>query len=154
MERDLRKEVPFLLPYSTIIGGVYAMAKELAMDKETFDYVAERAKTLSTAMSSKQETKEAAAAWLEAVKADDSEAAVDEATEQLLEFLEGRPTTIDGVIAFAQGPAKEMFGEDAAAAMLDRQTKRKQEGYQYCDCDACGAASELLAKFGRTELQR
>ena len=130
------------------------MVKEPAMDKETFDFVAERAEILSTAMSSKQETKEAAEAWLEAVKADGSEAAVDEATEQLLEFLEGRPTTIGGVIAFAQGPAKEIFGEDAAAAMLDRHTKRKQEGYQYCDCDACVAASELLAKFGRTKLRR
>lgn len=124
------------------------------MNKETFDYVAERANILSTAASSKQETKEAATAWLEAVKADNGEEAVDKATDQLLSFLEGRPTTIDGVIAFAQGPAKEMFGEEAAAAMLDKHTKRQQEGYLYCDCDACAAASELLAKFGRTELKR
>lgn len=124
------------------------------MDKETFDYVAERAKILSTATSSKQETKEAALAWLEAVETDSSETAVDKASEQLLDFLEGRPTTIDEVISFAQGPGKEMFGEDAASAILETNTKRKQEGYQYCSCDACAAASELLAKFGRTELQR
>lgn len=33
------------------------------MDKELFDYVAERAEVLATADSSKQETKNAAAAW-------------------------------------------------------------------------------------------
>ncbi len=122
------------------------------MDRETFDYVAKRAQILSTAGSSKQETKEAALAWLEAVKADESDAAVDKATEELIDFLEGRPTTIDGVIAFAQGPAKDMFGEEAAAQIYAAQTKRKEAGAKFCDCDACAAASELLAKFGRVEL--
>ena len=53
------------------------------MDKELFDYVAERADILSTAESSKQETKDAALAWKEAVAADASDAAVDDELAKL-----------------------------------------------------------------------
>ena len=74
------------------------------------------------------------------------------ATDKLLDVLEGRPTTIDGVIAFAEGPAKQLMGEEAAAAMLAEQLKRKEAGAKYCNCPSCTAASELLAKFGRIEL--
>ena len=122
------------------------------MEKELFDYVAERVDTLAAAGSSTQVTKDAALAWKEAVAADGSDAAVEEATNKLLDVLEGRPTTIDGVIAFAEGPAKELFGEEAAAQMLAEQLERKEQGAKYCNCEACAAASELLAKFGRIEL--
>lgn len=122
------------------------------MEKELFDYVAERAEILSTADSSKQETKEAAQAWKDAVAADSSDAAVDAATAKLLDFLEGRPRTIDGLIAFLEGPAKELFGEEGAAQGLAKQQARKAEGAKYCDCPSCTAASELLGKFGRIEL--
>jgi hypothetical protein len=122
------------------------------MEKELFDYIAERADILSTSGASTQVTKDAALAWKEAVAADGSDAAVEDATNKLLDILDGRPTTIDGVIAFAQGPAKGMFGEEAAAKMLAEQLKRKEQGARYCNCDACTAASELLAKFGRIEL--
>ena len=122
------------------------------MDKETFDYVAERAKILSTADSSKQATKEAASSWMEAVSADSSEAAVEEATERFVDFLEGRPRTIDMVIEFCDGPAKEIFGEEGAAKSAERHRQRKKEGAKFCDCPSCSAASEILAKFGRVEL--
>ena len=122
------------------------------MEKELFDYVAQRADVLSAADTSTQVTKDAALAWKAAVAADSSDAAVKDATNKLLDILEGRPTTIDGVIAFAEGPAKEMFGEEAAAQMLAEQIKRKEQGAKYCNCEACTAASELLAKFGRIEL--
>lgn len=122
------------------------------MEKELFDYVAQRAGVLSTADTSTQVTKDAALVWKAAVAADSSDAAVKDATNKLLDILEGRPTTIDGVIAFAEGPAKEMFGEEAAAQMLAEQIKRKEQGAKYCNCEACTAASELLAKFGRIEL--
>ena len=95
------------------------------MEKELFDYVAERAGILATADTSKQDTKDAAAAWKDAIAADSSDAAVEAATNKLLDFLEGRPTTIDGVIAFAQGPAKEMMGEEVAAKIA-RSTARAQ----------------------------
>ncbi len=122
------------------------------MDKETFECVAKRADILEAAGSSTQVTKDAAAAWKKAVAADNSDAAVEAATKELLDILEGRPTTIDGVIAFAKGPAKEMLGEEAASKMLEAQLARKEQGAKYCNCEACAAASELLAKFGRIEL--
>ena len=122
------------------------------MDKETFDYVAQRASVLETAGSATQVTKDAAAAWKAAVAADSSDAAVKTATTTLLDTLEGRPTSIDGVIAFAEGPAKQLMGEEAAAAMLATQQQRKAEGAKWCNCEACAAATEILAKFGRVEL--
>ena len=122
------------------------------MEKELFDYVATRVDALSVAGSSTQVTKDAALAWKDAVTADGSDAAVEKATTDLLDILEGRPTTIDEVIAFAQGPAAGMFGEEAAAKMLEEQLKRKEQGAKYCNCEACSAASELLAKFGRITL--
>lgn len=122
------------------------------MDKEVFDYVAERADILATADSSKQDTKDAARAWKAAVASDSSDAAVEKATTELLDFLEGRPTTIDGVIAFAEGPAKQLMGEEAAAGMLAAQKARKAQGAKWCNCPSCTAATEILAKFGRVEL--
>ena len=122
------------------------------MEKELFDFIAERVDTLSTSGSSTQVTKDAALAWKDAVAADSSDAAVEAATMQLLDVLEGRPTTIDGVIAFLEGPAKEMLGEEAAAQGLAVQLARKEAGAKWCDCDACAAATELLAKYGRIEL--
>lgn len=120
------------------------------MEKELFDYVAQRVDILETADSSTQVTKDAATAWKKAVAAD--EAAADEATNALLDVLEGRPTTIDGVIAFLQGAGKELFGEEAAAQALEAQLARKEAGAKWCDCSACTAATEILAKFGRVEL--
>lgn len=122
------------------------------MEKELFDYVAERVDILAESGASTQVTKDAALAWKDSVASDSSDDAVESATQALLDILEGRPTTIDGVIAFAQGPAVQMFGEEGAAQFLAKQQKRKEEGAKYCDCDACTAASELLAKFGRIEL--
>lgn len=122
------------------------------MEKELFDYIAERVDILSMSGASTQVTKDAALAWKEAVAADASDEAVEAATTTLLDILEGRPTTIDGAIAFAQGPAAQLFGEEAAAQMLEKNLKRKEEGAKFCDCEACTAASELLAKFGRVEL--
>ena len=45
----------------------------------------------TSADTSKQDTKDAAAAWKDAVAADSSDAAVETATTKLLDFLEGRP---------------------------------------------------------------
>lgn len=121
------------------------------MDKELFDFVAERAEVLATSDASKQETKDAAAAWKQAVEGAD-DAAVQAATDTFVSFLEGRPTSIDGVIAFAEGPAKQLMGEEAAAAMAAAQKQRKTEGAKWCNCPSCTAATEILAKFGRCEL--
>ena len=105
---------------------------------------------LAVANTSKQETKDAALVWKDAVAAD--AAAADAATQTLLDFLEGRMVTIDQVITFAQGPAVQMFGEEGAAKMLEEQLRRKEQGAKYCNCEAHIAAGELLEKFGRIEL--
>lgn len=118
------------------------------MEKELFDFVAERADVLSTSEASKQETKEAALAWKSAVEGADDEA-VEAATATFIDFLVGRPNTVDGVIAFAQGPAVEMFGKETADQILATQMERKAQGEKYCDCEACTAAVELLSKFDR-----
>ena len=122
------------------------------MDKELFDFVSARADILAASGASTQVTRDAAQAWKDAVAADSSEAAVKTATDKLLDVLEGRPTTIDGVIAFAQGPAKQLLGEEVAAGILAEQLARKEQGAKWCNCEACSAATELLAKFDRIEL--
>lgn len=122
------------------------------MEKELMDYIAERVDILSTADTSTQVTKDAALAWKEAVATDSSDAAVQKATTTLLDILEGRPTTIDGVIAFLEGPAKEVFGEEEAAKRLAAQQERKMAGAKWCDCPSCTAVTEILAKFERVEL--
>lgn len=120
------------------------------MEKEELDFVAERVETLSTADTSKQETKDEALVWKAAV-ADNVDAA-DGATEKLLDFLEGRMSSIDDFIAFLEGPGVGVFGEEAAEAMLAEQRERKKRGEKYCNCEAHAAAAELLARFGRIEL--
>ncbi|HAM16823.1 MAG TPA: 3-hydroxyisobutyrate dehydrogenase [Eggerthellaceae bacterium] len=119
------------------------------MEKELYDYVAERAGILAVADTSKQETKEAALAWKKAAEAGDD---IDAATAKLLDFLEGRMLPIDDLIAFLEGPAAGLFGEETAAAMLTAQKQRKEQGAKYCNCEAHAAAGELLAKFGRIQL--
>lgn len=122
------------------------------MEKELFDYIAARVDILEAADTSKQETKEAATAWKNAVAADASDEAVEAATNTLLDYLMGRLVTIDEVIAFAEGPAASIFGEEGAAAMLAEQKQRKEAGAKYCNCEAHTAATEILAKCGRIEL--
>ena len=89
------------------------------MEKELFDFVAERADILATADTSKQETKDAALAWKSAVEA---------ATVKLVDFLEGRPNTVEGIIPFAQGPAVEMLGKEAADRILYRTSRAQGAG--------------------------
>ena len=120
------------------------------MDQSVFDYVKERAEILSKSGASTQVTKDAAQAWLDAVAANAD--AAEDAITKMLDILEGRPKTIDQVIAFAQGPAAGVFGQETADKMLAKHQERKAQGAKYCDCEACTAATELLAKFGRIEL--
>ena len=122
------------------------------MEKELFDFVAERANILAAADTSKQDTKEAAQAWKDAVAADDSDASVEAATNALLDFLEDRMLGIDDLIAFAEGPAVDIMGAEVAAGMLAGAKAREAEGWKYCICEAHVAAAELLGKFGRIEL--
>lgn len=120
------------------------------MEKELLDYVSERVDILAVSDASKQETKDTALAWKEAVAKDPATA--DAETEKLLDFLSGRMLAIDDLIGFLESAGTKIFGEEAAAAMLAKQKERKEQGAKYCDCEAHTAAGELLAKFGRIEL--
>ena len=119
------------------------------MDKELFDYTAQKVEELLAATSSSKETLDAAQGWKDAIA---SGADADEATKELLDILDRHHTTIDELIGFAQGPAKDIMGEEVAAGMLAHALQIKGEGAKYCDCAACTAAHALLAKHGRPVL--
>ena len=116
------------------------------MDKKLFDYTAQKVDELLAAASSSQKTRDAAQAWKDAIA---SGADADTATKTLLDAIDEHHTTIDEVLAFANGAAKTVLGADAAAAMLVHQTERKKQGAKFCDCAACVATQKLLAKHGR-----
>ncbi len=119
------------------------------MNKELFDYTAQKVDELLAADSSSQTTRDAAQAWKDAIASGANE---DEATKKLLDAIDERHTTIDEVITFAQGPAKTMLGAKAAADMLALANDAKKRGDKYCFCAACVAARKLLAKHGRPVL--
>lgn len=116
------------------------------MQNDLQDYTAQKVEELIAAGSSSQETRDAAQAWKDAVA---SGADVDAATKELLDILDRHHTTIDELLAFASGPAKDVMGEEVAAALLEHAQDIKAKGAKYCDCAACTAAHELLAKHGR-----
>ncbi len=116
------------------------------MDKELFDYTAQKVEELLAAPSSSQTTRDAAQGWKDAIAAGADE---DAATKELLDAIDAHHTTIDELIAFASGAAKDVMGEEYAANMLAHAQQIKAEGAKYCDCAACTATHELLAKHGR-----
>ena len=119
------------------------------MDKELFDYTAAKVEELLAAPSSSKTTRDAAQGWKDAVAAGKD---VDEATKALLDAIDAHHTTVDELIAFASGAAKDLMGEEVAAGMLAHGQEIKAAGAKYCDCAACTATHELLAKHGRPVL--
>ena len=117
------------------------------MDKELFDYTAQKVEELLAAPSSSQTTRAAAQGWKDAIAAGE-----DAATKKLLDAIDEHHTTIDELIAFASGAAKDVMGEEVAAGMLAHAQEIKAQGAKYCDCAACTATHELLAKHGRPVL--
>jgi hypothetical protein len=116
------------------------------MDKELLDYTAQKVEELLAAPSSSQTTLAAANAWKDAIAAGND---ADAATKELLDAIDAHHTTIEELIAFASGRAKDLLGEDVAAGMLAHAQEIKAAGAKYCDCAACTATHELLAKHGR-----
>lgn len=119
------------------------------MDKELFDYTAQKVEELLAAPSSSQTTRAAAQGWKNAIAAGED---ADAATKKLLDAIDEHHTTIDELIAFASGAAKDVMGEEVAAGMLAHAQEIKAQGAKYCDCAACTATHELLAKHGRPVL--
>ena len=116
------------------------------MDKDLFDYTAQKVEELLAARSSSKTTREAAQGWKDTIAAGED---ADEATKVLLDAIDQHHTTIDELIGFASGPAKDIMGEEAAAGMLAHAQEIKAKGAKFCDCAACTAAHELLARHGR-----
>ena len=114
------------------------------MDKELFDYTAQKVEELLAAPSSSQTTRAAAQGWKDAIAAGED---ADAATKKLLDAIDEHHTTIDELIA-----AKDVMGEEVAAGMLAHAQEIKAQGAKYCDCAACTATHELLAKHGRPVL--
>ncbi len=119
------------------------------MEKELLDYTAQKVEELLAAPSSSQTTRAAAQGWKDAIAAGTD---ADVATKALLDAIDEHHTTIDELIAFASGAAKELMGEEVAAGMLAHAQEIKAQGAKYCDCAACTATHELLAKHGRPVL--
>lgn len=119
------------------------------MDKGLFDYTAQKVEELLAAPSSSKATLDAAQGWKDAIAAGKD---ADEATKALLDAIDAHHTTVDELIAFASGAAKDLMGEEVAAGMLAHGQEIKAAGAKYCDCAACTATHELLAKHGRPVL--
>ena len=119
------------------------------MDKELLDYTAQKVDELLAAASSSQVTREAAQGWKDAIASGED---ADSATKTLLDAIDQHHTTIDELIAFASGAAKDIMGEEVAAGMLAHALEIKEQGARYCDCVACTVTHELLSKHGRPVL--
>ena len=119
------------------------------MEKELFDYTAQKVEELLAAGSSSQETRDAAQGGKDAIAAGED---AETATKTLLDIIDRHHSPVDELIPFASGAAKDIMGEEVAAGMLAHAQEIKAAGAKYCDCAACTATHELLAKHGRPVL--
>lgn len=117
------------------------------MKKEVLDYVIEKTHSLMNAPSCSSETKAAAQSWLDAIGTE-KEA---EETKKYLAELEADIMPIDNLIAFA-GSENGIghFGAERAQNITAHAEEIKRGGAEYCDCPACAAVAEILAK--KTEM--
>lgn len=110
------------------------------MDKTLRDAVIEKTRELMDAPSCSPDTREACERWLQSNPSDR------EADALYIKELEEAVVPIDGLIAFASSEeGKKVFG-DNAAEIVAHAKKIKAEGAHYCDCPACAAALDILAK--------
>ncbi len=113
------------------------------MEKEVLSYVVEKSKELMEAATCSREAREAAQAWLDAVGTDRQQ----EETKKYLAELEQDIVPIDGLIGLAQSEAGiKIFGAEKAKEVAAHAQKIKAEGAKFCDCPACAAVGEILAK--------
>jgi hypothetical protein len=154
--RNVRGAEPVRTPssISTLMTSPSGFSFDLAhhikegepLDRALFAYTEQKVEELLAAGPSSQQTREACQAWKDAIAAGEDQRT---ATNALLDALDEHHTTVDELAAFAAGAAKDIMGEEAAAGMLAHAQELKAQGVKYCDCPACTAAHELLAKHGR-----
>ncbi len=113
------------------------------MNIETLEYVKEKSEELIAAPSCCPEAKAAAEAWMDAVGMPEQ----DEETKKYIKELEEDVMPIEQLIAFAGSEGGiAVFGKEGAKNMEEHARKLQAEGEQYCDCAACQAALDILAK--------
>ena len=104
--------------------------------------LAEKVKKLIAVEWAVDEIKEAGQAWLDTYNDGKTN---DAATMKLVAALEDGLESVDDGIAFASSDAgKTVFG-DKAGEILAHFEALKADGKQYCDCEACSLAAEILA---------
>lgn len=113
------------------------------MDQKVLDYVVEKTHELINAPSCSKEAKQAAQNWLDAIGTDNQLAK----TKKYITELEADIMPIDGLIAFANSEmGVKVFGEEMAKNVLAHAQDIKEKGAKYCDCPACKAVADILAK--------
>lgn len=114
------------------------------MTQEVLNYVIEKSKELINASTCSRETKEAAQAWLDAVRTDRET----EVTKTYIAELEADIMPIEGLIAFAESEtgARVFGGEEAAAGVVAHGREIQAAGGKYCDCPACAVVEQILAR--------
>ena len=113
------------------------------MDQKVLDYVVEKTHELMNAPSCSKEAKQAAQNWLDAIGTDNQLAE----TKKYIAELEADIMPIDGLIAFANSEmGVKVFGEEMAKNVLVHAKDIKAKGAKYCDCPACKAVADILAK--------
>lgn len=115
----------------------------MTMKNEIREYVIEKTRALIDAPTCSAETKEAALKWLDAAG---TESEKDE-TLKYIEELEADIMPLDNLIAFAGSDnGREYFGADTAAGIVAHAEEIKAAGARFCDCPACLAVADILAK--------
>ena len=96
---------------------------------------------LLEACTSNETVKEFAQSWINAEGTPKQE----ELTKQLVSVAEQNIALIDEVIAYAVSKrAVQELGEEGAANLLQHAKDIKAEGAEFCDCDACVAAKNII----------
>ena len=96
---------------------------------------------LLDAPQSNPKVKEFAQSWIDAEGTPEQE----ELTKQLVSVAEQNIALIDETIGFAGSDrATKILGKEGAANLLQHAKDVKAEGAEFCDCDACIAAKNII----------
>lgn len=96
---------------------------------------------LLDAPTSNETVKEFAQSWINAEGTPKQE----ELTKQLVSVAEQNIALIDEVIDYARSErAKQSLGEEGAAKLLQHAKDLKAQGAEFCDCQACVAAKNII----------